>query len=136
MWSIAISLRKDSTDMPYSKPCVTRPLSKRPKIGFQDHLSLSAGQSIAECPKGSILKYIRPSLSYHFVIKIFVLSIFKWPFYTDFTVCTLIFYISTSISFHKKPSSPLAMACHDIRYTLPFAPFLRRKMLKQSSEND
>ena len=25
-----------------------------------------------------------------FVIKIFVLSIFEWPFYTGFTVCTLI----------------------------------------------
>ena len=24
-----------------------------------------------------------------FVIKIFVLSIFEWPFYTDFTVCIL-----------------------------------------------
>ena len=28
----------------YSKTCVKRPLSKRPKIGFQDQLSLNAGQ--------------------------------------------------------------------------------------------
>ena len=28
-------------------------------------------ESIAECSKGSILQYFRPSLSYHFVIKIF-----------------------------------------------------------------
>ena len=28
----------------YRKACVKRPLSKRPKIGFQDQLSLNAGQ--------------------------------------------------------------------------------------------
>ena len=28
----------------YSKTCVKRPLSKRPKIGFQDQLLLNAGQ--------------------------------------------------------------------------------------------
>ena len=28
----------------YSKTCVKWPLSKRPKIGFQDQLSLNAGQ--------------------------------------------------------------------------------------------
>ena len=38
-------------------------------------------KSIAECSKGSILQYFRPSLSYHFS-----LSIFVWPFYTGFTV--------------------------------------------------
>ena len=32
----------------YSKTCVKRPLSKRPKFGFQNQLSLNAGQSIAE----------------------------------------------------------------------------------------
>ena len=46
-------------------------------------------KSIAECSKGSILQYFRPTLSYKFVIKIFVLSIFELPFYTGFTVkCT------------------------------------------------
>ena len=43
-------------------------------------------KSIAECSKGSILQNVRPSLSYHFVIKIFVLSMFEWPFHTGFTV--------------------------------------------------
>ena len=37
---------------PYSKTCIKRPLSKRPKIGFQDQLSLNVGQNIAECSKG------------------------------------------------------------------------------------
>ena len=40
---------------------------------------------IAECSKGSILQYFRPSLSYHLSL-IFVLSIFKWPLKTGFTV--------------------------------------------------
>ena len=50
------------------RQCVKQPLSKRPQIGFQHQLS-----------KGSILQYFRPSLSYYFVIKVIVLSIFEWP---------------------------------------------------------
>ena len=45
----------------YSETCVKRPLLKRPKIDFQDQLSLNAGQKVS---KGSILQYFRPSLSY------------------------------------------------------------------------
>ena len=36
----------------YSKTCVKRPLSKRPKIGFQDQLSLKAGQKYCRMLKG------------------------------------------------------------------------------------
>ena len=39
-------------------------------------------KSIAECSKGSILQYFRPS---PFVIKILVLSIFEWPLKTGVT---------------------------------------------------
>ena len=62
----------------YSKTCVKRPLSKRPKIGFQDRLSLYAGkkycrmlhfEGIAECSTWSILQYFRPSLSYRFLLR-------------------------------------------------------------------
>ena len=50
---------KEVTLFLYSKTCVKRPLSKRPKIGFRDqlHVSLNTGQNIAECSKGSILQY-------------------------------------------------------------------------------
>ena len=44
-------------------------------------LSLTAGQTYAECSNESILQSFRPSLSYQFV-----LSIFEWPFYVGFTV--------------------------------------------------
>ena len=42
----------------YSKTSVKRPLSKRLKVGFQDQLSLNAGQAYCK------MQYIRPSLSY------------------------------------------------------------------------
>ena len=48
---------------------------KRPKIGFQDRLSLNAGQN-----------YCRMLIKLPFVVKTFVLSIFEWPFVTRFTV--------------------------------------------------
>ena len=39
-------------------------------------------------PKGSILQYFQPSLSYHLslLVKIFVLSVFEWRLKTVFTV--------------------------------------------------
>ena len=36
----------------YSKTCIKRPLSKRPKIGFQDQLSLNAGQKYCRMLQG------------------------------------------------------------------------------------
>ena len=70
----------------YSKTGIKLPLLKRQKLVFTTNYRLVQVKSIAECSKGSILQYFRPSLSYHYVIKIFVLSIFEWPFYTGFTV--------------------------------------------------
>ena len=35
---------------------------------------------IAECSKGSILQYFATFINLPIVIKIFVLSIFEWPF--------------------------------------------------------
>ena len=60
------------------------PLSKRPKIGFQNQLLLDAGQKYYRMLPFAILSTF---IELPFVIKIFVLSIFEWPFYTSFTVC-------------------------------------------------
>ena len=49
----------------YSITCVKRPLSKIPKIGFQDRLLLNARQKYRKMLQESILQYFRPSLSYH-----------------------------------------------------------------------
>ena len=57
----------------YSKTCVKLSLSKRLKIGFQDRLSLNSA-------------ILSTFIKLPFVIKIFVLSIIEWLFYTCFTV--------------------------------------------------
>ena len=49
----------------YSKTCLKRPLSERPKIGFQDQLSLNAGQKYCRMLQGEHSAIFRPSLSYH-----------------------------------------------------------------------
>ena len=53
----------------YSKTCVKQPLSKRQKIGFQDRLSLNAGQKYCRMLQESILQYFWPSLSYHLALR-------------------------------------------------------------------
>ena len=57
------------------------------KFVFKTYYFLIQAKSIAECANGSILQYFRPSfIKLPILIKIFVLSIFEWPFYTGFTV--------------------------------------------------
>ena len=64
----------------YSKTCVERPLSKRPKFGFKTSYRLILVKSIAACP--ICVTFIKLP----FVINIFVLSTFEWPFYPGFPV--------------------------------------------------
>ena len=68
------------------KTCVKRPLSKRPKFSFQDQLSLNAGQKYCRMLQAEHSAILFSFIKLPFVIKIFVLSIFEWPFYTGFTV--------------------------------------------------
>ena len=69
-----------------SRTCVKGPLSKRPKIVFQDQLSLNAGQKYCRMLQGEHSAILLTFIELPFVIKIPVLSIFEWPFYTGFTV--------------------------------------------------
>ena len=55
---------------------------KKTKIGFQDQLSLNAGQKNCRMYSAILSTFIK----LQFVIKIFVLSSFDWPFYTGFTI--------------------------------------------------
>ena len=71
----------------YSKICVKRPLSKRPQICFQYQLSLNAGQNYCRMLQWEHSAILSTFIELPFVIKIFVLSIFEWPFYIDFPVC-------------------------------------------------
>ena len=55
---------------------------KRPKNGFQDQLSLNAGQKNCR----SILQYFRPALRYHLSLRSLFCLFIKWPRKTGFTV--------------------------------------------------
>ena len=68
---------------PTVKTCVKQPLSKRPKIVFQDYLSLNAGQKYGRMLQGEHSAILSAFIKLPFVIKIFVLSIFEWLFYTN-----------------------------------------------------
>ena len=68
----------------YSKTCVKWPFMKRPKICFQDQLSLNAGQKYCRMLQVEHSAILSTFIKLPFVIKIFVLSIFEWPFYTGF----------------------------------------------------
>ena len=70
----------------YSKTCVIRPPSKRPKLGGQDQFSLNAGQKYCRMLQREHSAILSTFIKLPFVIKIFVLSIFECPFYTGFTV--------------------------------------------------
>ena len=69
----------------YSKTCVKQPLSNRPQTGFQDLLSLNAGQKYCRMLQGEHSAILSAFIKLPFVIKIFVLSIYEWLFYTGFT---------------------------------------------------
>ena len=58
----------------YSKTCLKGPLKKRPKIGFQDQLSLNAGQG-----EHSAILLTFDIFKLPFVVNNFVLYILEWP---------------------------------------------------------
>ena len=74
----------------YSKTSVEQPLSNRLKIGFQDQLSLNAGQKYCRMLLGEHSAILFTFIKLPFVIKIFVSFIFEWQFYTGFTVLLLV----------------------------------------------
>ena len=65
----------------YSKTCVKQPLSKRPKNWFsRPIIAHYAGQKYCRMLKGEHSTILLTFIKLPFVIKIFVLSIFEWPF--------------------------------------------------------
>ena len=64
----------------YSKTFVKRPLSKRPKISFQDQLSHNAGQKYCRMLQGEHSAILKTCIKLPFVIKIHVLSILSGCF--------------------------------------------------------
>ena len=64
---------------------VKRPSSKRLKFGFQDQLSLNAGQKYCRMLQVEHSAILLTFIKLPIVIKIFVLSLFEWPLKTGFT---------------------------------------------------
>ena len=63
-----------------------QPLKRKTKIGFQDRLSLNAGQKYCRMLKWEHSAIVLTFIKLPFVIKIFVLSMFEWPLKTGLTV--------------------------------------------------
>ena len=70
----------------YSKTFVKQLLSKRQAIDFQDRLLLNARQKYSRMLQREHSAILLTLIKLPFVIKICVLYIFEWPFYTGFTV--------------------------------------------------
>ena len=66
--------------MIYSKPCVKRPSSKRPQIGFQYQLLPNAGQKYCRMLQGEHSAILSTFIMPPHVIMIFVLSILSGRF--------------------------------------------------------
>ena len=64
-----ISKSSSCPNVIYSKTCVKPPLSKDRKLVLKTNYCLMQDKSIAECSKGSIQQYFRPSLSYHLSLR-------------------------------------------------------------------
>ena len=56
------------------------------KNGFQDQLSLNAGQKYCRMLQVEHSAILSTFIKLPIIIKIYVLSIFEWQFYTGFTV--------------------------------------------------
>ena len=77
---------KQPSETEIQETCVKWGLLKRPKIGFQDQLLLNAGQKYCRMLQEEHSAILLTFIELPFVIKIIVLFIFQWLFYTGFTV--------------------------------------------------
>ena len=89
----------------YSKTSVKQQLLKRTKIGFQDQLLLNVGRKYCRMLKEEHSAILSTLIKLPFVIKIFVLSIFEWLFYTGFTVLLCLIWL-------KMCASPKCFYCN------------------------
>ena len=81
------------------------------KLVFQDQRSLDAGLKYCRMLQGEHSAILSTFIKLPFVIKIFVLSFFEWPFYTGVTVCHS---HDLSILLHSVISLPDAASCDNL----------------------
>ena len=75
----------------FSKTCLKRPLSKRPKFSFQDLLLLNAGHKYCRMLQRERSAVLLTRIKLPIVTMIFVMSIFEWPLKTGFTAYNTFF---------------------------------------------
>ena len=63
--SYPLSAQNDPVQTRFNKPCKNGHSQKDQKLVFKANYRLMQVKSIAECAKGHILQYFRPSFSYH-----------------------------------------------------------------------
>ena len=85
------------THMPITLKPVLNGHSQKEQIGFQDQLSFNAGQKYCRMLQWEHSAILLTFIKLPFVIKIFVLSIYEWPFYTGFTYVLHRFYIGFTV---------------------------------------
>ena len=88
---VQVNFTMDSVTPPdsrYSKTCVKRPLSKRPKVGFQEQLLLNAGQKQCRMLQGDsaiLLTFIKlPFVIKIFVFFYFLVAVLHWFYCSNF----------------------------------------------------
>ena len=80
---------KEKNTLVCSKTCLKQPLKRKTKIGFQDRLSLNAGQKYCRMLQGEHSAILSAYIKLPFAIKTFVLSIFEWLLKAGFTVVSI-----------------------------------------------
>ena len=79
------TLRKVST----VEPVLSGHSKRTQKIGFQDQLSLNAGQKYCRMLQGEHSAILSTCVKLPFSIKTFVLCIFEWPLKTSYCIRTV-----------------------------------------------
>ena len=95
------------------KPVINIHSKRTPKIGFQDRLLLNAGHKYCRMLQGEHSAILLTVIQLQFVIKVFVLSIFKWPLKTGFTEVIRV-YVPENVCHFKE----LVLYCLVLRTTL------------------
>ena len=85
--SYLFQLHNSSVELEHTvKPVLSGHSKRRPKIGFQDRLSLNAGQKYCGMLQGEHSANLSTCIKLPFIFKTFVLSIFEWSLKPGFTV--------------------------------------------------
>ena len=86
----------------YSKTCGKLPLSKRPKIDFQDQLLLNVRHRYCRMLQESILQYFWPSFSYHLSLSSLFCLFWVAVVHSFYWISSKVYFIKVYLSFISK----------------------------------